>query len=113
MLSSSLSTNNKDESISLGIKKIDYTSKLDINEPSLNQPVPVFRILNSSGEIVNNCNSIVVSTYFAKQKKHSSQCNYRRSCLYNTYLPMYLLIKNRYQKIMNYLKCINRWFYCP
>lgn len=70
MLSSSLSTNNKDESISLGIKKIDYTSKLDINEPSLNQPVPVFRILNSSGEIVNNCNSIVVSTYFAKKKKN-------------------------------------------
>lgn len=62
MLGSTLSTNNGDEPIYLGIKKVDYTSKLNINEPSFNQSVPVFRVLNSSGEIVNNCNSIVVST---------------------------------------------------
>lgn len=44
-----------------GIKKIDYTSKLNIDEPPLNI-VPTYRILENNGEIVNNCNSIIVST---------------------------------------------------
>lgn len=44
-----------------GIKKIDYTSKLNIDEPPLNT-VPIFRILENNGEIVNNFNSIIVST---------------------------------------------------
>lgn len=44
-----------------GIKKVDYTSELNINEPSLNT-IPTFRVLNYAGEIVvNNRNSITVS----------------------------------------------------
>lgn len=52
---------NTEEYIYKGIKNIEYTCKLDINEPSL-KTTPIFRILNNNGEIDNNnCNSIIVS----------------------------------------------------
>lgn len=52
---------NIEESMYRGIKNIEYTCKLDINEPSL-KTTPIFRILNNNGEIDNNnCNSIIVS----------------------------------------------------
>lgn len=60
MLSSTISSN-IEESVFKGINKINYTSSLDINEPSLNSPVPIFRILNDTGDISSNCKSIIVS----------------------------------------------------
>lgn len=60
MLSSTTSCNVDESKIYSGIKKVDYTSELNINEPSLNA-IPTFRVLNYAGEIVNNCNSIIVS----------------------------------------------------
>lgn len=52
---------NIEGSIYKGIKNIEYTSKLDINEPSL-KITPIFRILNDNGEMDNNYyNSIIVS----------------------------------------------------
>jgi len=60
MLSSTISAN-IEESVLQGINKIDCTSSLDINEPSLNSPVPIFRILNDTGDISSNCKSIIVS----------------------------------------------------
>lgn len=60
MLSSTIPANTE-ESVYRGINKVNYTSNLDINEPSLNSPVPIFRILNDTGDILNNCKSIIVS----------------------------------------------------
>ncbi|XP_060833497.1 2-oxoisovalerate dehydrogenase subunit alpha, mitochondrial [Rhopalosiphum padi] len=59
MLSSTISAN-IEESVYRGINKVNYTSNLDINEPSLNSPVPIFRILNDTGDISSNCKSIIV-----------------------------------------------------
>ncbi|KAL4092117.1 hypothetical protein QTP88_026678 [Uroleucon formosanum] len=59
MLSSTISSN-IEESVFKGINKINYTSSLGINEPSLNSPVPIFRILNDTGDISNNCKSIII-----------------------------------------------------
>lgn len=59
MLNSTVSTN-IDETAYRGITKVDYTKTLNINEPSLNS-IPTFRILNNTGDIINNCNSIIVS----------------------------------------------------
>lgn len=58
MLSSAVSAN-VEESMNKQIKNINYTSTLNINEPSLNT-TPIFRIMDNSGEIVNTCSSIIV-----------------------------------------------------
>lgn len=42
------------------IKNVNYTYKLNINEPSL-YATPIFRILDDSGEIMNACSSVIVS----------------------------------------------------
>lgn len=60
MPSSTISAN-IDEDVLQGINKVNFTSTLGINEPSLNSPVPIFRILNGTGDISSNCKSIVVS----------------------------------------------------
>jgi len=60
MQSSTISANTE-ESVLHGINKINCTSSLDINEPSLNSPLPIFRILNDTGDISSNCKSIIVS----------------------------------------------------
>lgn len=52
---------NIEESVCQGINKVNCTSNLDITEPSLNNPVPMFRILNDTGDILSNCKSITVS----------------------------------------------------
>lgn len=59
MLLSTISVNTE-EAVYQGVKKVEYTytSKLDINEPSLT-PAPIFRVLDNTGETVNDCNSIV------------------------------------------------------
>lgn len=44
-----------------------YTYELDINEPSSLNSVPIFRILNNTGEIVSKCNAITVSLIFKKE----------------------------------------------
>jgi len=59
LLRSTCTSVNIEESVSKGVKHTDYVSNLYINEPSVN-PVPIFRILNYSGEILNNCNSIII-----------------------------------------------------
>lgn len=53
-------SSNIEDSIYRGINKVNFTPKLDINEPPLTS-VPIYRILTDTGEIVNNCNSIIVS----------------------------------------------------
>lgn len=58
---STISNNVKESLVYRGIAQVDYTTKLNINEPSLNS-IPIFRVLNNTGEIINNCNSIIVST---------------------------------------------------
>jgi len=60
MQSSTISAN-IEESVLHGINKINCTSSLDINDPSLNSPLPIFRILNDTGDISSNCKSIIVS----------------------------------------------------
>ncbi|CAI6363488.1 unnamed protein product [Macrosiphum euphorbiae] len=59
MLSSTISAN-IEESVLQEINKINCTSSLEINEPSLNSPVPIFRILNDTGDILSNCKSIII-----------------------------------------------------
>jgi len=62
MLLSTVSAN-IEERIHQEVKQVKYvyTPKLDIKEPSLT-PAPIFRVLDNTGEIVNNCNLVVVST---------------------------------------------------
>ncbi|KAL5235498.1 hypothetical protein ACI65C_002908 [Semiaphis heraclei] len=59
MRRSTVSTNIKESELQ-GINKVNFTSCLDINEPSLNNPVPIFRILNNTGDILNNSKSIII-----------------------------------------------------
>lgn len=61
---SSLIPNNIDGSVYRGIKKVDFTSQLDINEPSLLSPTPIYRILNNTGDIINDSNEIIVSVHY-------------------------------------------------
>lgn len=49
-----------EKSVYIGINKANYIFSLDINEPSLNSPVPIFRILNDTGDISSNCKSIII-----------------------------------------------------
>jgi len=60
MRRSTVSTNIQESKLQ-GIDKVNFTSSLDINEPSLNKPVPIFKILNDNGDILNNSKSIIVS----------------------------------------------------
>lgn len=57
---SSTVTANVEKSIHKQIKNVNYTSKLDINEPS-SETAPIFKILENTGEIMNTCTSIIVS----------------------------------------------------
>lgn len=67
---SSVSANLK-ESVNRGVNKIDYTSKLNINEPSSLIPIPIYRLLDYTGEIVNDCDSFIVcSLNVLKNVKH-------------------------------------------
>lgn len=58
MLSSTVSAKVK-ESTNKQITNVNYTYKLNINEPSYT--TPVFGILDNSGDIMNTCSSIIVS----------------------------------------------------
>lgn len=61
MLLSTVSANTE-KAMYRGVNNMEYnyTSKLNINEPS-SIPAPIFKVLdNNSGEIVNDCNSLVV-----------------------------------------------------
>jgi len=60
MRRSTVSANIKESELH-GINKVNFISNLDINEPSLNNPVPIFRILNDTGDILSNSKSIIVS----------------------------------------------------
>lgn len=52
---------NVEQSIYRGIKNVNYTSKLEINEPSTSNPTPIYRVLNITGDIVIEDNSVIVS----------------------------------------------------
>lgn len=60
-MSNSTMSANLEKSMYPGKNQFNYTSKLNINEPPSNT-IPIFRVLKNNGEIMNDCNSIIVST---------------------------------------------------